>query len=172
MYRDPAAADEMLDQLSELLRASHRTAQTDEVHLCVEPDLLERYLALMRARFGEGLHITMRVEAQEALVPSLFLQSLVENAIRHGNVRRIGKGGIDIHARKVDDHLVLEIKDDGPGTSIGQDIEKQEVGMSATAEPLKLLHENESSLEARTDLDGGFLVRARWPYKAAGLSNS
>ena len=53
MYDDPAAADEMLAQLAELLRASLRTAQSDEVPLGEELAFLERYLALQRSRFGD-----------------------------------------------------------------------------------------------------------------------
>ncbi len=108
MYEDPAAADEMLDQLAELLRASLRTAQSDEVPLGEELALLDRYLALMRARFGERLAVDLQLdpETATALVPSLLLQPLVENADparqrrargagRHRRARPAGGGSID-----------------------------------------------------------------------------
>jgi two-component system LytT family sensor kinase len=117
MYDDPAAADEMLDQLAELLRASLRTAQSDEVPLGEELALLDRYLAIQRARFGDRLDVSIQIEpgAGFLLVPSLLLQPLVENAIRHGNAERAGRGAIAVRARQEDGRLLLEVEDDGPG---------------------------------------------------------
>ncbi len=117
MYDDPAAADEMLDQLAELLRSSLRTAQADEVPLGEELALLDRYLAIQRARFGDRLAVSIEVEAgaDRFLVPSLFLQPLVENAIRHGHAERLGHGVIAVRARTEGDRLLLEVENDGPG---------------------------------------------------------
>jgi two-component system, LytTR family, sensor kinase len=121
MYDDPAAADEMLDQLAELLRASLRTAQSDEVPLGEELALLDRYVAIQRARFGDRLAVSIQADADAAscLVPSLLLQPLVENAIRHGNAERTGRGAIAVRARREGERLLLEVEDDGPGIGPG-----------------------------------------------------
>jgi signal transduction histidine kinase len=134
MYDDPTAADEMLDQLAELLRASLRTAQSDEVPLAEELALLDRYLAIQRARFGDRLAIAIEADAGAAscLVPSLLLQPLVENAIRHGNAERTGRGAIAVRARREGGRLLLEVEDDGPGTSASTG---PEAGMGTTAGP-------------------------------------
>src|SRR5579864_6397896 len=150
MYDDPAAADEMLDQLAELLRASLRTAQADEVPLGEELALLDRYLAIQRARFGDRLAVSIQVEpgADSLLGPSLLLQPLVENAIRHGNAERAGRGVIAVRAHREDGRLVLEVEDDGPGAAGGPvpsgnrgaaGVAATGIGLSATAERLQLL---------------------------------
>ena len=170
MYDDPRAADEMLDQLAELLRASLRTAQTDEVPLREELALLDRYLALLRARFGERLEVTFQLdrEVSSALVPSLLLQPLVENAVRHGNAERVGRGTIAVRARREEGRLVLEVEDDGPGDP-GNDVDRSPagIGLAATAERLRLLYGDGQAFDAGNAPGGGFRVRASLPYREA-----
>jgi LytS/YehU family sensor histidine kinase len=168
LYRDPAAADEMLEQLSQLLRASLQTAQTDEVALAAELEVLDQYLGLMRARFGERLRVDVVVEAgsAQALVPSMILQPLVENAVRHGNVTLSGAGAVDVRARRDGDSLVLEVEDDGPGS--GERVTLQPgIGLSATAERLALLYGERQRFEAGNAPAGGFLVRVVLPFRVA-----
>jgi two-component system LytT family sensor kinase len=173
MYDDPAAADEMLDQLAELLRASLRTAQSDEVPLGEELALLDRYLALLRARFGSRLEMDLQLdpEAACALVPSLFLQPLVENAIRHGKAEREGRGAIAVRARREGDTLILEVEDDGPGdpgrAERSPARRESGLGLAATAERLKLLYGEAQTFSAGNGERGGFLVRACLPFRTA-----
>ena len=179
MYDDPAAADEMLDQLAELLRASLRTAQDDEVPLGEELALLDRYLAIQRARFGDRLAVSIQVEpgADSLLVPSLLLQPLVENAIRHGKAERAGRGAIAVRAHREDGSLVLEVEDDGPGAAGGPvlagnrgaaGVAVRGIGLSATAERLQLLYGDAQTFSAGAAPAGGFLVRAALPARHAG----
>jgi two-component system LytT family sensor kinase len=169
MYRDPSAADEMLEQLSGLLRASLRTAQTDEVTLEEELEALDCYLGIMRARFGERLQVERRVEPQAlgVQVPSMILQPLVENAIRHGNAERLGKGRIEIRASVRGDALTLEVEDDGPGAPSGSARERSGTGLSATAERLQLLYGEKHRFEVGNVAGGGFIVRTVLPLRAA-----
>jgi two-component system LytT family sensor kinase len=173
MYDDPSAADEMLDQLAELLRASLRTAQSDEVPLGEELALLDRYLALLHARFGSRLEVDLQLDpdAANALVPSLFLQPLVENAIRHGNAEREGRGAVAVRARREGQTLILEVEDDGPGDQgpANRIPARREpgLGLAATAERLKLLYGEAQSFSAGNGERGGFLVRARLPFRTA-----
>ncbi|MEW6363570.1 MAG: histidine kinase [Acidobacteriota bacterium] len=174
MYDDPAAADEMLDQLAELLRASLRTTQTDEVPLRVEMELLDRYLNIMRARFGDRLRVDARVEpgTGEVLVPSMIMQPLVENAIRHGNATLAGSGEVDIRVTREGGRIVIEVEDDGPGPRHGADAplsnEGGGIGLTATAERLQLLYGAEQSFETGVGAQGGFLVRVSLPGRTAG----
>lgn len=171
MYDDPAAADEMLDQLAELLRASLCTAQSDEVPLSDELALLDRYLALLHARFGSRLEVDLQLDpaAAGALVPSLFLQPLVENAIRHGNAERAGRGAIAVRARREGEKLILEVEDDGPGDqgTVDRTPERQEsgLGLAATAERLRLLYGDSQTFSAGNGERGGFVVRACLPFR-------
>jgi signal transduction histidine kinase len=169
LYRDPAAADEMIEQLSQLLRTSLRTTQTDEVPLGTELEALEQYLALMRARFGERLCVNVAVEQglEQTLVPSMVLQPLVENAVRHGGVTVNGRGTVDVRARRDREHLVLEVQDDGPGSS--ERVTPQPgIGLSATAERLALLYGEQQRFEAGNAPAGGFLVKIVLPLRTPG----
>jgi sensor histidine kinase YesM len=151
MYRDPVAADEMLAQLAELLRASLRTAKADEVPLETELSILDCYLALMRARFGDRLQVEVDVapETRRALVPSMVLQPLVENAIRHGNAERAGEGRVALRARACERQLTLEVENDGPGAEAVDGALEAGTGLSVTAERLELLYGEAGRLEIR-----------------------
>jgi len=180
MYEDPRAADEMLDQLAELLRASLRTAQTDEVPLADELAVLDRYLAILRARFGERLAVVIEVEPglADALVPSMIFQPLVENAVRHGGLEggeRGGRGAVAVRARREDGRLVLEVEDDGPGMAGGRDRAGNGVGLAGTVERLQLLYGADQSFTAGNAGNGnagraGFRVRASFPLRRAEAS--
>jgi two-component system LytT family sensor kinase len=170
MYEDPAAADEMLGGLADLLRSSLRTAQSDEVPLEEELALLDRYLHLMRARFGERLAVSIEIDprAVDALVPSLILQPLVENAIRHGNAERSGTGTIAVRARTEGARLILEVEDDGPGDARRNGHKTGSgVGLAATAERLQILYGDAQTFSAGDGMEGGFLARATLPLRRA-----
>jgi len=166
MYDNPAAADEMLDQLSELLRASLRSAQTDEVPLRAELELLDRYVSIMKARFGDRLQVDRQIQPgiAAALIPSMIMQPLVENAIRHGNATAIGRGRIEIRGERRGERIVLEVEDDGPGCDRAPDQEGAGVGLAATAERLRLLYGSDQSFETGHGAVGGFVVRASFPF--------
>lgn len=114
---DPPRAHEVLVGLSDLLRRSLTGFDHPQVPLAEEIDFLERYLAIESARLGDRLRVAFRVDEQvlSAAVPSLSLQPLVENAIRHGINRRPEGGRIEIRAFRRADTLVLEVADDGVG---------------------------------------------------------
>jgi two-component system, LytTR family, sensor kinase len=182
MYDDPAAADEMIDRLAELLRASLRTAgadgsePTEEVTLAAELEILDAYVALMKARFRDRLHVevTADPDVREALVPPLLLQPLVENAVRHGGAERTGRGTIAIRAERADGELRLTVEDDGPGTGGGGATrrpgsgETSGLGLSATAERLQILYGEAHRFEAGDVPTGGFRVAIRLPFRTAG----
>lgn len=190
MYDDPARADEMLDRLSELLRASLRTARDKEIALGEELRVLDAYLALLDARFAERLRVERQIEdaLEDALVPPFLLQPLVENAVRHGGVETGGESKIRITARtekKTDgDALRLEVEDQvknqvpdqvpdgGGGRTRRRELERRGrvrredagLGLGTTEERLRILYGDAASLEA-TDLDDGFRVVLRLPLR-------
>jgi len=157
MYDDPAAADAMIAELSELLRLSLKTVHTQEVPLRAELEALSHYTALMHARFGDKLSVAVDVDpaAADALVPSLILQPLVENAVRHGNVSVLGQGHIDVRARRDGDRLTIDVLDDGPGGT--WEPKGSGVGLRSTAERLKLLYGDSHRFSAgKSPVNGGF----------------
>jgi two-component system, LytTR family, sensor kinase len=170
MYDDPAAADAMIAELSELLRVSLKTVHTQEVPLRAELESLSHYTALMQARFGDKLAVAVDVDpaAADALVPSLILQPLVENAVRHGNVSLLGQGRIDVRARRNGDQLTIDVLDDGPGTTTppGEGNQPNGVGLSATAERLRLLYGDAHRFSAGNAGGGsGFAVAIAIPFR-------
>ncbi|HSJ63204.1 MAG TPA: histidine kinase [Gemmatimonadaceae bacterium] len=169
MYDDPRAADEMLEQLGALLRHSLRRDQMDEVALEDELAMLEGYVAIMRARFGQSVRV--RVEAAPAThgaaVPSLLLQPLVENAVRHGNASRLGVAAIDLRIRADGDALLIDVEDDGPGAPDDRDVLQSGLGLSLTAERLRLLYGSAHALRAGNRPEGGFGVHVRIPLRTA-----
>ncbi len=170
MYEDARAADEMLGRLAELLRASLRTAQTDEVPLSTEIESLQAYLAIMRARFGSRLTVRLEIDedCDQDLVPSLLLQPLVENAIRHGRTERDGEGVITVRAARKNERLELEVEDDGPGVDDRGDLLSSGIGLSSTAERLRLLYGDAARFTAGNRAGGGFVVAASIPVRHSG----
>ena len=117
VLEDPKQANRMITRLSELLRQSFNRERGPLVTLEDELELLDHYVAIQEARFGDRLHVTFRVDprAASAIVPTLLLQPLVENAIRHGAVTNGGVGEVEIAATRAGDRLHLEVRDNGPG---------------------------------------------------------
>lgn len=166
MYNDPAAADEILDRLATLLRASLR-ANGEEVTLRSELELLDAYLGILDARFGERIRFESEVDdtAQNILVPSMLLQPLVENAVRHGNAETVGQAVIRLQVQLRDHELLIDLHDDGPGFSGDGDPIGAGLGLRATAERISLLRGDLGVLEAGNDPNGGFRVTIRFPAR-------
>ena len=169
MRRDVDAADEMLANLSDLLR---RTLQrgggsAHEVTLREERELLDRYLAIMRVRFGPRLEVTVDVDraAEDALVPRLILQPLVENALQHGVARHAGVGHVAIRAAAERDTLEITVTNGGPADGNTSTV-REGTGLSNTRRRLRELHGDDGRLEAGPLATGGFLVRLSMPLRA------
>jgi two-component system, LytTR family, sensor kinase len=165
IHRDPAAADRMLTDLSDLLRLSLRSTASQEVPLSEELDFLQRYLEIMRVRFGDRLVIRVDVSTDvlNAMVPSLVLQPIVENAIRHGMADRPDVGHVAVSGRRSGAALQLEVSDDGPGlhaTTPGNGI-----GLANTRERLNRLYGGRGGLELIEE--GGLTVRLTIPLKTS-----
>lgn len=119
MHRDVEAADRILMRLADLLRMTLDHIGRPEITLDRELEFVSKYLEIEQARFADRLIVRFDIdpEALDALVPSLLLQPLVENAVKHGVARKSGPGHIDINARRDHQKLRLEIRDDGAGLS-------------------------------------------------------
>jgi signal transduction histidine kinase len=169
MYDDPKAADDMIEQLGALLRHSLRRNHVDEVAVRDEIALLEQYIGIMRARFGDAVRTTIDCPAgaDRASVPSLLLQPLVENAMRHGNAARLGVASIEVRIRTGDGVLLIDVEDDGPGVPDEGEVLRSGLGLSLTAERLRLLYGSAHEFSAGNHARGGFGVHIRIPLRAA-----
>jgi LytS/YehU family sensor histidine kinase len=112
---DGPAAVAMIAGLGELLRLLLRSDGAQEVPLRQELDIIERYLRIEQARFGEQLAVDVTVEPgiEEALVPNLILQPLVENAVRHGIGAAAANGWVSVLVERAGGTLRLEVRDSG-----------------------------------------------------------
>ena len=119
IQRDPAAADAMLTNLSDLLREVLRRGQQREVELQEELAVLQPYLEISRQRFGDRLSVGVVCDdaSRRALVPFFILQPLVENSLRHGIEAHAGAGSIAVDACRTDGKLILTVTDDGPAAA-------------------------------------------------------
>jgi len=119
---DPAAAEEMTTRLSELFRHGLSASERETTPLGEELAFERAYLDIERARFGGRLRIETDVDAglEAVPVPSLLLQPVVENAVRHAISPRAAGGTIRLSARRDGATLVLAVEDDGPGMSAEQ----------------------------------------------------
>src|SRR5262245_5462323 len=166
MRKDVDAADRMLLQLSGLLRVTLARSAAHEIRLRQELEILERYLEIEQIRFQDRLTVRTRVDpsALDALVPQLFFQPLVENAIRHGIADRETGGVIDIRAEHQNGMLSLQVRDNGPGLNVSRGNLTEGVGLSNTRSRLEYLYGSGGRFEAHTAEDGGFIVAAAFPF--------
>jgi two-component system, LytTR family, sensor kinase len=164
---DPKLARKMIEHLSDLLRLSLETRNRQEVTLAEEIAFLDHYLALHRMRFEERLLVTVAImpEVELARIPSLLLQPLVENAIRHGIAGRVTGGKIIVSARRVGSKVDIRVVDDGVGLPPNWQMEtSQGLGLSVTRERLLAMYPaGECDFAVRPHADGGTEAKISLP---------
>lgn len=170
IYEDVRAADTMIARLSDFLRHSLNASRSQEVTLGEEMNFLNLYLAIMRPRFEDRLRVEFEVGQgiNDALVPKLILQPLVENSIKHAADPNSGQVNIAVKAARENGSLRLEIKDDGPGLS-GKFREAlgNGIGLTNTIERLEKLYGGNHEFTLQNLIDGGLLVRVTVPFHTA-----
>ena len=159
-------ADQMITNLSELLRLSLASDQGQEIPLREEIDFLKLYLEIERVRFHDRLAVEMSFEPEtmDAAVPCLILQPLVENAIRHGIARTADGGRVSVSSRLVDSMLEIRVYNDGPSISAQANNNGVGVGLSNTRARLRELYQDQQSLRVEAAPDGGVLATVRLPF--------
>ncbi len=168
VYENPKAADDMISSLSELLRMTLNSSNRQEATLREELHLLDLYLQIEQARFGERLKLEKEIEpaALDAVVPILVLQPLAENAIKHGLESQLGPGLVSVSATRSEDLLILQVADNGRGPTSREDGNiKEGVGLGNTRARLQALYGDKSSMEIRSPEKGGCLVEIKIPWR-------
>lgn len=165
---DPASAERMIGQLSDLLRASLKADPLKEVALAEELQLVEQYLAIEQARFQDRL--TTSLEASEsarvASVPHLILQPLVENAVRHGIAPRERGGSVHVTAQQEGDRLVIIVEDDGVGMgNAPPKLAGNGIGLGGVRSRLTHLYGSDQRLEISACEPSGTRIRLEIPYR-------
>jgi two-component system, LytTR family, sensor kinase len=169
--RDPKLARSMIEHLGDLLRLSLESKNRQEIPLVEEMAFLEHYLAIQKIRFGDHLRIETQIapEVKYASVPCLFVQPLVENAIRHGISRRASGGTVIVSANRVGDRLDIRVLDDGVGLPAGWTLENSGgVGLSVTQQRVAGLYPHgETRFGVNRRANGGTEVEISLPLRWA-----
>ncbi len=169
--RDPRLTRSMIEHLGDLLRMPLETKDRQEVPLAEELAFLHHYLEIQKIRFGGQLEVNIDVapEVRYALVPSLFLQPLVENAIRHGISRRASLGTVIVKARAIGENLAIDVEDDGVGLPTAWSLENSAgLGLSVTRERMEGLYPGSHSFVVRRRVESGTAVKIMLPLRVMG----
>lgn len=163
VHHRPDEAEHLLLDLADLFRAA--LGGPREIPLGEEIALIERYLEIESLRFRERLRVrwTRPDPMPEAFVPSLSLQPLVENAIKHGIERIAGGGEIDIRIDSDERGIVIVIANPMPSEP-SRPATGHNVGLPASLAQIEAYTEGRGSVEAKTE-DGRFIVTVKLPTK-------
>lgn len=170
---NPQLAREVIEDLGALLRGSLDCQDSTEIPLAKELALLDHYLAIQKRRFGKRIKIKMDVDPETltSRVPSMLLQPLVENAIRHGIEPRLTGGTITVAAAPAGDELAITVADDGIGLPPKWRMENcSGLGLRVTCERLETLYASSGhfSFSVSRRKGGGTEVAIRIPLNEPG----
>lgn len=175
--KQPEKADQMIGKLSNFLRYSLDNDPLQKVTLEQEIVTLKLYLGIEKVRFENRLNLDFQVGELEggALVPSLILQPLFENAIKHAVAQSETGGTISFQAKVEARKIFLELRDTGPGVEFlkGQLPSGRGVGIRNTSERLKQIYGVEHSfdianLESSKSQPDGLKINITLPYEIGG----
>lgn len=146
----------MIVGLSEFLRKVVDTSGRHEVPLGEEVQFLQKYLDIQKVRFDDRLQLSVDVPPQlnTALVPSLILQPLVENAIKHGIAKQARGGWIKIAAFQTNGSLSLRVYNDGPCLSAGWEASQSGIGIANLRSRLRAMFGEAFELSLRNEAAG------------------
>lgn len=175
MHIDVEAADRMMTRLSDLLRLTLESAGKQMVTLKEEIDFLKRYVEIEQIRFHDRLTVSIDIspDTLDAEVPTLILQPLVENAIKHGITPRASAGRVEVSARRENGSLLLRVNDNGMGFSKQRmPVFKEGLGISNTRSRLQKLYGSSHRFEISNGPSEGVVVEVSFPFQIAGDSHS
>jgi two-component system LytT family sensor kinase len=161
-------ANQAVSRLSDFLRYTLDNDPMKRVTLGSELSAIDLYLEIEKVRFGDRLVIEKSIEAkaQDALVPSLILQPLIENAIKYAITPSEEGGTLRISARVQHKTLVLQISDSGPGLGNGNNGQKSSgVGLKNTRERLQQLYGDGQAFTLAPNEPRGLRITINIPYE-------
>ncbi|TWX71771.1 sensor histidine kinase [Colwellia demingiae] len=169
LIEENKTANTMVTKLSEFLRYSLDKDPMKKVTLESEIQALQLYLAIEQVRFEDRLQLDFQINdnCQQALVPSMILQPLAENAIKHAIAVQEQGGRITISVNRFADDLLIEVADNGPGADIinGNLHRESGVGLVNTRERLQALYNEKFSLVVSNNQPTGVKVNLRMPFQ-------
>lgn len=170
--KDSRRALEMLVDLSQFMRSNLDQATDKSVQLVplsTEIEWVKRYVKLQQTRFGDRLDVRYEIDSEslEAQVPTLLLQPIVENALRHGAARQTQPCHVVVGAAFERDRLKLWVTDDGAGLPPDFDLDRHAgTGLRNIESRLEHLYGSAAALEVRRGASGGAIVSVTLPMPA------
>jgi signal transduction histidine kinase len=164
--REPARASKAAEQVASLLRTTLEEDR-DLVSLGEEVEFVRRYLDVESIRFGDRLNVNVDLpdSAREALVPAFSVQTLVENAVRHGAAPRVEPTTISVSGRTDNGQLTVRVHDTGAGASAA-DLERPGgTGIRKLRERLTALYGADARLDLSTNPGAGFTALLHIPQE-------
>lgn len=167
LYADPKRAEETVTALSDVLRLTLQHDQEHEITLAEELDLLRKHVAIYQTLLQERLRVRWAIDDDtlDARVPTMILQPLVENAIRHGIAPRESGGTVGVSARRDGEFLSLAVQDDGVGMK-GEDTPSG-IGLANTRARLRHMYGDAYAFAMSEPEGGGLTVALRLPMRTA-----
>lgn len=161
---DTRSAEEMIADLSEILRASFSDPAAQETTLRGELELVRCYMRIQTCRFSDRLSVSYHIapDTLDAAVPVLVLQSLVENAVIHGIAPAERPGKVEISSQRRDQQLLLTVVDDGTGLSPSY---TAGVGLSNARRRLAQLYGRQQSLDLTGQFGRGAAAMVSIPFR-------
>ena len=152
---NPAEAQDMVTRLANIFRYNLQQHREHTVPLSQEIEIVSDYLALEAIRFEDRLRVSISIDpaAANAAVPGMLLQTLVENALKHGLAKLPEGGEVSIHASMLKDQLVLRVENTGSIAEASVAQNGTQVGLKNARERLRLLYGDRASLSL-TNGDG------------------
>jgi two-component system, LytTR family, sensor kinase len=169
VLEDPPKANSMIARLGDFLRLTLENSNQQLVSLKEETEFLRCYLEIEQVRFGDRLKVALELEPQtlSVQVPHLILQPVVENAIQHAIAPRAARGHINIEAKRLNNLLRLEVRDNGPGIASNDALlEREGVGLSNVRARLHQIYGSDFRFELMNARDGGLTVVLEIPCRA------
>jgi two-component system, LytTR family, sensor kinase len=159
----------MIARLSGFLRRVLEDSNRQEVPLAEEIEFLQKYLDIQKVRFAERLQLSVDVPAElfQAQVPTLILQPMVENAVKHGIAKRVQGGAIRISAFRSNGRLTLRVYNDGPALPEGVEKTPSGIGISNVRTRLQGLYGDAFEFSMRNQDPGGVEVSVSVPFISA-----
>jgi two-component system LytT family sensor kinase len=167
LHEDIEQADLMIERLGDFLRLTLENPTAQELTLKEELEFLSCYLSIEQIRLQERLTVAIDADPHtlDARVPSLILQPVVENAIRHGIAPRTGAGRLEVQARHHHSVLTLTVRDNGPGLSGAANGKNGKgMGLAITRARLERLYGVHHKFELVNAEEGGLLVTLEIPF--------
>jgi two-component system, LytTR family, sensor kinase len=174
METDTARARTLLADVGHLFRLSLERLGRQEVRLVDEIDFIRRYLDVQKVRFGDRLevHISLDPELEDVRVPSLILQPLVENAVRHGVEPRRGIVVVRVAARAGGEHVHLTVDDEGDATAPAPKLpNEQGIGLRNTRSRLLQLYGSDAAMNV-SSTDAAYRVTMTLPIRTTPAPSS